>query len=47
MYLSGGSSPSEGTINVFHNGKWGSVCSNSFDKNDAKVVCGMLGYHSR
>ena len=47
IYLSGGNVPSEGTINVLHNGVWGSVCSTSFDTNDARVVCAMLGYLTR
>ncbi|XP_076105846.1 scavenger receptor cysteine-rich type 1 protein M160-like [Mytilus galloprovincialis] len=46
VYLSGGSSSKEGTINILHNGQWGSICSTSFDTNDARVVCSMLGFQN-
>lgn len=40
----GGSGPFEGRVEVFHNGEWGTVCSNGFDSIDAGVFCKMLGY---
>lgn len=42
--LIGGSSSSEGTVLVFHDNKWGSICDNNWDIRDAHVVCRQLGY---
>ena len=33
-----------GRVDVCINGIWGTICSNSFDVNDASVVCTHLGY---
>ena len=43
MRLAGGSSSSEGRIEIFHNGRWGTVCDDDWDLNDANVVCRSLG----
>jgi len=44
--LIGGSNAFEGTVQVFFNGQWGSICDDGWTGNDAAVVCRMLGYKS-
>jgi len=48
MKLEGGEGSSlvnqTGRVTVQQYGIWGRVCPNSWDDNDATVVCKMLGY---
>uniref|UniRef100_A0A803JQ18 Soluble scavenger receptor cysteine-rich domain-containing protein SSC5D n=1 Tax=Xenopus tropicalis TaxID=8364 RepID=A0A803JQ18_XENTR len=43
LRLSGGSHKCEGRVEVKHNGQWGTVCSNTWGKPEAAVVCRQMG----
>ena len=44
LRLSGGSSPSEGRLEVCYDDHWGTVCDDDFGNTNAGMVCRLLGY---
>ena len=44
--LVGGSSDTEGRVELCVNDTWGTVCDDLWGDNDASVVCARLGYSS-
>lgn len=45
-YYHGGGNAGSGIINVKYEGLWSTVRDDNFDKENAKVVCAMVGYHT-
>jgi hypothetical protein len=39
----GKGSSTKGRVELYHNGKWGSICSDQFTVQAAEVICGQLG----
>lgn len=46
MRLVNGASASEGRVEIFYRGRWGTVCDNLWNLLDAHVVCRALGYEN-
>ena len=46
VQLVDGDSQNEGRIEVCEGGVWGTVCDDTWDNNDAIVMCRQLGYNS-
>ncbi|KAK3096265.1 hypothetical protein FSP39_025096 [Pinctada imbricata] len=44
MRLVGGTLPSEGRVEVKHNGVWGSVCARNISSGDADAICRNIGF---
>lgn len=46
MRLVGGQNSRQGRLEISINNQWGTVCDDSWDINDATVVCRQLGFSS-
>uniref|UniRef100_K1QJ26 Neurotrypsin n=1 Tax=Magallana gigas TaxID=29159 RepID=K1QJ26_MAGGI len=44
LRLAGSSTGNGGRVEVYHNGQWGTVCADNFERFEATVVCKMLGF---
>ena len=42
--LAGGDTPNEGRVEICFDNQFGTICNDGWDGNDAKVICGELGF---
>ena len=42
--LTGGQQSNQGLLEIYCNGRWGTVCDDYFDEDEATVACRQLGY---
>ncbi|XP_062578441.1 CD5 antigen-like [Saccostrea cucullata] len=42
--LANGSNPSNGRVEIYHDGEWGTVCDDGWGTSEAEVICTMLRY---
>ncbi|XP_071819971.1 uncharacterized protein [Apostichopus japonicus] len=42
--LINGKTPGEGTVRIYYNYAWGTICDENFDLQDGHVICRQLGY---
>ncbi|XP_055385210.1 lysyl oxidase homolog 2B [Condylostylus longicornis] len=43
--LIGGQNENEGNVEILHMGRWGAICDDEWDRNEAQVVCKQLGFN--
>lgn len=39
-----GSTHYQGNVEIYHLGRWGSICDDEWDEIEAKIVCKLLGF---
>ena len=44
MRLRGSNSSNEGRVEIYHQGKWGTICDDHWGYREATVICRMLNY---
>ena len=43
--LQGGNYSNEGRVELYCNGRWGTICDDGFNSIDAQTICKQLGYN--